>query len=267
LLDYAMGKRTHNRKKGLGEAFTLVEMLVVIAILGILAALLLPALAKGKEAARTTKCISNLKQIGIGIHLYATDHDDELVPAEFDVANGAPYQQGWPTILARGSYIPAPKQGYFTQIPSEDSVMRCPDGIPEVYAFQPASRDDPEGAKAWPYPDEKDKKFYVDTWYGINGGTGSTKKWPFNRRPLDIPPAGEGGDKINLMSVVADPSSMVMVFDGFWIHNGKDERVNARHKNRTRTNLLLFDGTVSSHDTFSIPSVRDTNAGAIRFHL
>ena len=243
-------------------------MLVVIAILAILAALLLPALAKAKQVARSIKCTSNLKQIGIAIHLYATDHDDDLVPAEWDVANGAPYQQGWPTILQNGDYLPAPKQGYFTEMPAVESVFKCPDGILEAYAFQPTSRDDLEGAKCWPYPDDKNKKYYVDCWYGINGGTGTTKKWPFNRRPLDIPPAGEGGNRGNNLSIVQATSSTVAIFDGIWLHNGKDERVNARHKNRTRTNLLMFDGSATSQDTYSVPSVNDTNgAGGIKFRL
>ena len=264
-----MNVKRNIRGQSEGIAFTLVELLVVIAIIAILVALLLPALSKAKEATRSMKCIHNLKQVGIAMHVYSDDHEDGLVPAEFDVANGAPYQEGWPTILLRGNYLPAPKQGFFAQMPAEESIFKCPDGIAEAYAFQPTSRDDREGAKSWPYPDESGSdKFYVQCWYGINGGTGSTKRWPFNRRPLDIPPAGEGGDKVNRMAIVQDTSSTVMIFDGFWIHNGKDERVNARHKNRTRSNLLMFDGSAASHDTYSIPSVNNTNVvNGVKFRL
>src|ERR1700744_4396896 len=63
------------------SAFTLIELLVVIAVIAVLAALLLPALANAKQQGNIAKCMSNLRQVGIGFTLFVDDNDDRYPPA------------------------------------------------------------------------------------------------------------------------------------------------------------------------------------------
>ncbi len=87
------------------KAFTLIELLVVIAIIAILAAILFPVFARARENARRTSCLSNLKQIGLGVIQYTQDYDEKFPQVNVSTAGNAtkvaPYTvpYGWADAL------------------------------------------------------------------------------------------------------------------------------------------------------------------------
>lgn len=88
------------------RAFTLIELLVVIAIIAILAALLLPSLARAKNQAKGTRCLNNLRQWGLATHLFATDNDDLLPQDGTPNPGNASTNVGWYIDLPRAMDLP-----------------------------------------------------------------------------------------------------------------------------------------------------------------
>lgn len=236
--------------------FTLVELLVVVAIISILAALLLPALNRGLAQARTISCLGNLQQIGVGHQSYTNDYNSFVVPAEWrnDSDWGGTWTR-WGGAFARLRYLDIPTQE--DQAPPEriSSVLACPEGIADAFVSWPASSADlatlrPQrhqvmGEKYW----LADKKVVL-CWYGNNGNSSAsgTPNWRI----------APDNDKHNWKLVaryrrIVAPSRTVSNFDGLYATNNSTNCISRRHNQGNAVNLLFWDGHAASVNSIEVP--------------
>ena len=117
------GESSSTRSDRTNYAFTLVELLVVIAVIAILASLLLPALARAKEKSRRTACHSHLRQIGIAFEMLQSDENDRF-PDRRDLKASLGYQpwSTWPPSDPRGGWAAA----VLRDMLRSDQIWVCP---------------------------------------------------------------------------------------------------------------------------------------------
>jgi prepilin-type processing-associated H-X9-DG protein len=125
------------RPRGL-LAFTLIELIVVIGIIATLAGLLLPALARAKESGRSTACLSNLRQLGLALQLYAEENNNRM-PFMYDQTlptNGIPATNSPPATNAAGKTM---DQVLSNHISGALRLLRCPSDRDRIFELTRSS--------------------------------------------------------------------------------------------------------------------------------
>ena len=250
------------------RGFTLVELLVVIGIIAVLVAMLLPALNKAREQAKTTQCLSNLRQIGLGVMNYAASNTGYVVPGvvRANLANPANPKnevENYATILVNGRYVQSPDQG--TPVAGQTTsdaanIFRCPSGVDLVNTKDalgnldlPPVRNSNQtggwGLQAWACKSESTGRT-VHTWYGLSGAvkSGRLYRYPFNAMPMDDNLVG-----LVKISRIKRSAEVAMIYDGVWFHHEIPNMFSLRHNGQRMMNFLFADGHAQTVDKSEIP--------------
>jgi prepilin-type processing-associated H-X9-DG protein/prepilin-type N-terminal cleavage/methylation domain-containing protein len=248
------------------SAFTLIELMVVVLIIGMLIAILLPAVGQAVAYGRSIQCRSNLRNIGLGFANYQGLHDGLVIPSYNMVgaARGANNPlDGWPAILDRDRLLPASIQGV-------DTVFWCPDTRPGQ--GMSGTTMNPDGFQYWPVS-SVDQTLQTGVTIPEQGFT-KTIKCSYSTKTSglnDVYFTGSvgycaGGETIRQshVSVYRRPWALIAVTDGVYagqqstVRIGENKRrISYRHPGQT-TNALFADGHVAGIPSNQFPHARNS---------
>jgi prepilin-type N-terminal cleavage/methylation domain len=242
------------RRMNPGRAFTLIELLVVIAIIAILAALLLPVLSRAKDKAHQTRCLNNLKQLGMGMMMYIHDNEDAF-PGLASRHNGY-HPEDW--IYWRTDttlYPPIEKSPIVAQIGNASRpLFRCPKDRSDVDRLDQVP--DSHGPYLYSYSLTGYGLSLTETW-GLDGnqnfGMASVFTGDINHPTVSLfklstlrNPAGKimlAEEPASLSPKDMPEDSQTVIQDGRWMPTAGDA-LTIRHSGRG--NVTFADGHVQA---------------------
>ena len=211
-------------------AFTLVELLVVVAIVALLLSLLLPAVQAARAAARRVQCINNLKQIGIAFHLYLDDHDGSFPRSSHSAFAFRELPWGYaiasyiePSVDATGGRLPASLM---------EGIYRCPD----------ESRSG-----------NNTRSYGKNVWFELQSSESGEILGRERGPPFTKLKRVEATSRTVLLGEINTNAQTDHIMAHFWYLGGTPEV--AMHRHAMRSNYLWVDGHVSNNrfeNTFDI---------------